>query len=745
MPASLALSCLETSRRRSRSASPQPARDAHAAAAGHVDQVPPGQRDLGAQPGALVPHRVLGDLHEDLLAVLERVADAAGALLALGRRDLVDVEEAVLLEPEVDEGGVDAAHHVLDLALVDVAQVGLLVRPLDVDLRQAAVLDQRDAQFLAVVGHQDDAALDLARRHAQAPRGRRGHGRAETAALVLADDRLGAPVIALAAPRLAVGAFRRRLAAASRPLARCRLARRRRLLPSSSAAGAASSSPLRSRALRPPRAAAPAALGRRAGVVGRRLFRRAGFVGRRLGLALRRARRPRLAARVSPRSPLAASRRRLRQSRAPSRGGARRDGSCRPTSPASRRPASASAPASACASRTLRRLAAGLGVRRHGLGRRHRVAADASRRLLALPSGAPEARPLRRSRRPAQPGRQLDGVVVGAAACGGARTPARPRRPSAAATAAWKPLKRAEPARSAAPRAALAASVGARPAVAAAAGTARGAVGISTDGVPTGAAPVRDGASSPTASSASRTISACSASAALRRRLPPRLPRCRRLRGAASLASAAPRAPSAGPAAAAAGSASAGAGRAGASAGVGARRRLSRLPAGAAATASAARPRRRAAPVPPWSSLALSALAASTAFLRPTATASGAAASVAAAPASAPVEPVSATAAVPSRPACAGGARRGCRASAGPCPKQLRRSPAGSRRTRPLCGRPPPRPAGRRPPLSSAGVTRTHSFRPRGHAPRANLATRCAGVRGRTSRVRPPPTRRSGR
>ena len=183
--------------------------DPDAAAAGHVHQVAPGQRDLGAQPGALVAHRVLGDLHQDLLAVLERVADAAGALLALRRRDLVDVEKAVLLEAEVDERSVDAVHDVLDLALVDVAQVRLAIRALDVDLSESAVLDQRDAQLFAVIGDEDDLALRPLGDHGRAPLAEleRRDG-PEAAALVLPDDGLGAP--AVARPGLRLGLAGRR-------------------------------------------------------------------------------------------------------------------------------------------------------------------------------------------------------------------------------------------------------------------------------------------------------------------------------------------------------------------------------------------------------------------------------------------------------------------------------------------------------------------------------------------------------
>ena len=113
------------------------------------------------EPGALAAHRVLGDLDEHLLARLERVGDAPRALLALRRHDVVDVEEAVLLEAEVDEGRIDAVEHALDLALVDVAEVRLLLRALDVDLGQAAVLDQRHAQLATVVRDEDDLALRL--------------------------------------------------------------------------------------------------------------------------------------------------------------------------------------------------------------------------------------------------------------------------------------------------------------------------------------------------------------------------------------------------------------------------------------------------------------------------------------------------------------------------------------------------------------------------------------------------------
>ncbi len=104
-------------------------RDADALAGGRVDHVAPGDRELHRQARALRLERVLDDLHDDLLARLEQVGDlapAAAAAAALGRlhagqHDLVDVQEAVLLEADVDEGRLEPGQDVVDLALVDVA------------------------------------------------------------------------------------------------------------------------------------------------------------------------------------------------------------------------------------------------------------------------------------------------------------------------------------------------------------------------------------------------------------------------------------------------------------------------------------------------------------------------------------------------------------------------------------------------------------------------------------------------
>ena len=123
----------------------QAPRDADALAGGRVDHVAPGDRQLHRQARALRLQRVLDDLHDDLLAGLEQVGDlapAAAAAPALGRldarqHDLVDVQEAVLLEADVDERGLEAGQDVVDLALVDVADDRAPAAALDVELSDA--------------------------------------------------------------------------------------------------------------------------------------------------------------------------------------------------------------------------------------------------------------------------------------------------------------------------------------------------------------------------------------------------------------------------------------------------------------------------------------------------------------------------------------------------------------------------------------------------------------------------------
>ena len=137
---------------RSRSASGSFLRDADEVRERHEHEEAARQRDLGGDAGALGAHRVLDDLHHDLLAGLEQRLDVApGQVLeALGRDDLVDVEERVLLEADVDERRLHPGQDVRDLAQVDVADDAAL-GAFDVELDELAVLEQGDARLVRVV------------------------------------------------------------------------------------------------------------------------------------------------------------------------------------------------------------------------------------------------------------------------------------------------------------------------------------------------------------------------------------------------------------------------------------------------------------------------------------------------------------------------------------------------------------------------------------------------------------------
>jgi hypothetical protein len=144
--------------------------DADALARRGEDHVAAGDGQLHRQAGALGLQGVLDDLADDLLARLEQVGDLLAALPAAaaprgldpGEHDLVDVEEPVLVEPDVDERRLEPGQDVVDLALVDVADDRAHAAALEVDLGDAPVLlggvvpfHQRDAGLPAVHADED--------------------------------------------------------------------------------------------------------------------------------------------------------------------------------------------------------------------------------------------------------------------------------------------------------------------------------------------------------------------------------------------------------------------------------------------------------------------------------------------------------------------------------------------------------------------------------------------------------------
>jgi len=141
----------------------EPAADADPRALRREDQVPAGDRDVHREPRALRLQGVLDHLNEDLLSGFDQLVDPAAAaapalrrLLAARQDDLVDVQEAVALEADVDEGGLHAGKDVVDLPLVDVADDRAAAAALDVQLGDVAL-----AAFLLCLedGHAGLSAL----------------------------------------------------------------------------------------------------------------------------------------------------------------------------------------------------------------------------------------------------------------------------------------------------------------------------------------------------------------------------------------------------------------------------------------------------------------------------------------------------------------------------------------------------------------------------------------------------------
>ena len=70
-----------------------------------------------------------------------------------------DVQVRALLEADVDERGLHAGEHALDATLVDVARDATLALPLDVELAEVPVLNERDPGLGAVGVDYEEAAM----------------------------------------------------------------------------------------------------------------------------------------------------------------------------------------------------------------------------------------------------------------------------------------------------------------------------------------------------------------------------------------------------------------------------------------------------------------------------------------------------------------------------------------------------------------------------------------------------------
>ena len=111
-----------------------------------------------------MPHRVLGDLHQNGVARLQGRLDPARLAIEPGGVpvDLAGVEHGVAALADVDEGGLHAGQHVLHPAEIDVADhrgVGLVGH---VVLNENAVLKDRDLSAPGALAHDHGALNALA-------------------------------------------------------------------------------------------------------------------------------------------------------------------------------------------------------------------------------------------------------------------------------------------------------------------------------------------------------------------------------------------------------------------------------------------------------------------------------------------------------------------------------------------------------------------------------------------------------
>ncbi len=126
-------------------------RDADVRILRQVDEQPAGEADLRGEPCALGADRVLDDLHQQRLALvqdaLDRLAVVTVAVLAV-LPDVGDVQKRGALQADLDEGRLHAGQHARNAADIDVADQPARGGALDVQLLHDALLEHGHAGFL---------------------------------------------------------------------------------------------------------------------------------------------------------------------------------------------------------------------------------------------------------------------------------------------------------------------------------------------------------------------------------------------------------------------------------------------------------------------------------------------------------------------------------------------------------------------------------------------------------------------
>ncbi len=143
--------------------------------AGHHNEIPARDADVGGDPRTLGADGLLRDLDDDVLAFLQKVLDLRGVgafplglhfqlqafILHHGRilrgavEHVADVEERRFFQTDVHEGGLHPGKDLHDAALIDVPRNAAVLPPVDEDVGHEAVLQQGDPGLLPACVHDD--------------------------------------------------------------------------------------------------------------------------------------------------------------------------------------------------------------------------------------------------------------------------------------------------------------------------------------------------------------------------------------------------------------------------------------------------------------------------------------------------------------------------------------------------------------------------------------------------------------
>ena len=116
---------------------------------GQINQKPAGDADLRGESSTLGPDRVLDDLDQQPLSVLEDSLDWLVLVVILALRpDVGNVQESSAVKTNLDERRLHAGKHPVDLPEVDISDNAAAAAALDMQFLGNTLLHDRDPRLL---------------------------------------------------------------------------------------------------------------------------------------------------------------------------------------------------------------------------------------------------------------------------------------------------------------------------------------------------------------------------------------------------------------------------------------------------------------------------------------------------------------------------------------------------------------------------------------------------------------------